>query len=69
MKQIVLKTRNDLSLKSGFCPARAAIVWSLYGWVVAAFWRSAGSNPCAQASVWALALLAALALLIPMVEV
>jgi hypothetical protein len=69
MKQIILKSQDDRNLSRGVCTGRLLMVWGLYGWVVAVFWRSAGNNPWVQAAVWVLALLAALALLIPMLEV
>jgi hypothetical protein len=69
MKQIILKNRTGGDPASRICSGRLLMVWGLYGWAVAALWRSAGSDPWAQACVWGLALLAALALAIPMLEV
>jgi hypothetical protein len=68
MKQIILQSRAREPFPAG-CPTRTLVTWALYGMAAYALWCLAGTNPWAQASVWGLALLAGLALVIATAEV
>jgi len=63
MKQIILSTRGTPKPVEAPCLARLALFAALYGGAIAVLWGIAGGDSLARAGVWAIAMVAGLALL------